>query len=46
MRAPEDIDSGLRLLTAVGRPIRDQGGESSSRHVDELLDERGLESDG
>jgi hypothetical protein len=36
----DTIDSELRLLAAVRRSIREHGGEPSSRHVDELLDER------
>jgi len=44
-RAPDEIHPELRLLAAVG-PICDQGGEPSSRQVDELLEERGLDSDG
>ena len=40
MRDRETIDSELRLLAAVGRSIREHGGEPSSRQVDELLDER------
>jgi hypothetical protein len=45
-RAPDEIDAELRPLAAVGRPICDQGGEPSSLQVDELLEERGLDSDG
>jgi hypothetical protein len=40
MRDLDTIDSELRLLAAVRRSIREHGGEPSSRHVDELLDER------
>jgi hypothetical protein len=40
VRDPDTIDSELRLITAVRRSIRDEGGEPSSRQVDELLDER------
>ena len=40
MRGKETIDSELRLLAAVRWSIREHGGEPSSRHVDELLDER------
>jgi hypothetical protein len=40
MRDRETIDSELRLLAAGRRSIREQGGEPSSRQVDELLDER------
>ena len=40
MRDRETIDSELRLLAARRRLIREQGGEPSSRQVDELLDER------
>ena len=36
----ETIDSELRLLAAVRWSIREHGGQPSSRHVDELLDER------
>jgi hypothetical protein len=36
----EVIDAELRLLAAVRRSIREQGGEPSTRLVDELLDER------
>ena len=36
----DTIDSELRLLAAVRWSIREHGGEPSSRHVDELLDER------
>ena len=39
MRDLDTIDSELRLLAAVRRTIR-EGGEPSSRHVDELLNER------
>jgi hypothetical protein len=40
MRDREAIDSELRLLAAVRRSIREHGMESTSRLVDELLDER------
>ena len=40
MRDLDTIDSELRLLAAVRWSIREHGGEPSSRHVDELLDER------
>jgi hypothetical protein len=40
MRDLDTIDSELRLLAAVRRSIREYGGGPSSRHVDELLDER------
>ena len=40
MRDRDTIDAELRLLAAVRRSIREQGGEPSSRQVDELLDER------
>jgi hypothetical protein len=40
IRDLKTIDSELRLLAAVRRSIREHGGEPSSRHVDELLDER------
>jgi hypothetical protein len=39
MRDLDTIDSELRLLAAVRRTIRENGGEPSSRHVDELLNE-------
>jgi hypothetical protein len=42
VRTRDEIDDELRLLAAVRRSIREQGGELSSRQVDELLDERGL----
>jgi hypothetical protein len=40
MRDLDAIDSELRLIAAVRRSIREHGGQPSSRHVDELLDER------
>lgn len=40
MRDRETIDSELRRIAAMRRSIREQGGELSSRQVDELLDER------
>jgi hypothetical protein len=40
MRDRDDIDAAPRLLAAVRRSIREQGGEPSSRQVDKLLDER------
>jgi hypothetical protein len=40
MRDLDTIDSELRLLAAVRWSIREHGGEPSSRHVDELFDER------
>jgi Protein of unknown function (DUF732) len=40
MRDRDAIDAELRRLAAVRRSIREQGGEPSSRQVDELLDER------
>ena len=40
MRERETIDSEWRLLAAVRWSIRENGGEPSSRRVDELLDER------
>ena len=40
MRDLDTIDSALRLLAAMRWSIREHGGEPSSRHVDELLDER------
>jgi hypothetical protein len=42
----DDIDAELRLFVAVRQSIREQGGDSSSRRVDELLDERGMATDG
>ncbi len=39
-RGQETIDSELRLLAAVRRTIRENGGQPSSHHADELLDER------
>lgn len=40
MRDLDTVDSELRLLAAVRRSIREHGGQPSSHHVDELLDER------
>jgi hypothetical protein len=40
VRDRNTIDAELRLLCAVRPLIREQGGEPSSRQVDELLDER------
>jgi hypothetical protein len=40
MRDLDTINSELRQLAAVRWSIRGHGGEPSSRHVDELLDER------
>jgi Protein of unknown function (DUF732) len=40
MRDRETIDSELRLLAAMRRSIRDQGGQPSCREADALLDER------
>ena len=40
MRDLDTVDFELRLLAAVRRCIREHGGQPSSRHVDELLDER------
>lgn len=40
MRDRDAIDAELRRLAALRRSIREQGGELSSRQVDELLDER------
>jgi hypothetical protein len=40
LRDLDTIDSELRLLAVVRWSIREHGGEPSSRHVDELLDER------
>jgi hypothetical protein len=39
VRNRETIDAELRLLAPV-RSIREHGGEPSSRHIDDLLDER------
>jgi hypothetical protein len=38
--ARREFDPELRLNAAVPRSIREHGGERSSRHVGELLDER------
>jgi hypothetical protein len=40
VRDLETIDAELRLQAAVLRSMRARGDEPSSRHVDELLDER------
>jgi hypothetical protein len=41
MRDREDIDSELRLLSAVRRAVREEGGPApTTRPVDDLLDER------
>ena len=40
MRDRDTIDDELRLLAAVRRAIRGQGGEPSSRQVGELLGSR------
>jgi hypothetical protein len=40
MRNRETIDAELRLLAAVRWSVREQGGQPTSRQVDELLDER------
>ena len=40
MRDRETIDSELRRIASGRRSIREQGGQPSSRQVDELLDER------
>jgi Protein of unknown function (DUF732) len=40
MRDRETIDSELRLIAQRRRSIREQGGQLSSRQLDELLDER------
>jgi hypothetical protein len=40
MRDLDTIDSELRFHSAMRRSIRAQGGEPSSRQIDELLDER------
>ena len=46
MRTRDDIDAELKLLVAVRASIREQGGEPSSSQIDELLDERGMATDG
>jgi hypothetical protein len=46
MRTREDIHAELRMLVAVCESIGKQGGDPPSRQVDELLDERGMASDG
>ena len=40
LRDRDTIDAELRQPAAVRWSIREQGGEPSSRQVDELLDER------
>jgi hypothetical protein len=40
LRDQDTIDAEPLLLVAVGGSLREQGGEPSSRQVDELLDER------
>jgi hypothetical protein len=40
VRDIETIDSELRLVATVRRSIREHGGKPSSRHFDELLDQR------
>jgi len=40
MRDREAIDSELRLIAERRRSLREQGGQPSSRQLDELLDER------
>jgi hypothetical protein len=40
VRTRDDIDAELRLLAAVQRSIREQGGSPPSRQIDELLNER------
>ena len=40
MRDLDTVDFELRLLAAVRRTVRENGGQRSSHHVDELLDER------
>ena len=40
MRDRETIDSELRLIALARRSIREQGGQTSCRQADELLDER------
>jgi hypothetical protein len=40
MRDLDSVDFELRLLAAVRRTIRENGGQPSSHQVDELLDER------
>jgi hypothetical protein len=41
MRGRNAVDAELRLVGAVWRSIRVQGGEPSGRQIDELRDERG-----
>jgi hypothetical protein len=41
MRDLAQIDADFRLLGAVWWSIRENGGELSSRQIDELLDEKG-----
>ena len=43
MRDLAQIDADFRLLGAVWWSIRENGGELSSRQIDELLDERGVQ---
>ena len=41
MRDIETIDSELRLLLAIRRLVREEEGRTpSTRHIDQLLDER------
>jgi hypothetical protein len=40
VRTRDEVDNKLRLLTAVRRSIRIQGGEPLGKQIDELLDER------
>jgi hypothetical protein len=42
VRIGDEIDDELRLLAAVRRSICERDGERSSRQVDQLPDERGL----
>lgn len=40
MRDVGVVDSELSLIAAVRQSVREQGGQPSTVHVDELLDER------
>jgi hypothetical protein len=46
MRTRKDVDAEPTLLGAVRRSIREQGGDPSTLKNDELLDERGIATDG
>jgi hypothetical protein len=45
-RELDTIEAELRLIAAVRWSIRENGGEASTRHADELLDERAEAIDG